>query len=309
MIAVRDIAYVRYQVPDLVTQARFLEDFGLRVHQQTDSALVMAGHAGGYPAYLASRGPAQALGAGFVVASLADLHTVAEQQGAQVCFNEELGAGSVVRLRDPDGFHIDLLFGGETVAPAPVRRPLLINNAGEQRRVGRTNRVAAQASRVMRLGHVVLKTVNLAAMLAFYQDVLGFRVSDSYHGDTPAQTVAAFLHCGLGEQYTDHHTLALLGLGNTTPAFDHSAFEVLDWDDLAYGSHHLNARGYTHSWGIGRHVHGSQVFDYWRDPFGNKVEHWTDGDLVNDSTPTTHTPLNPDGLAQWAPPLAPDFLA
>ena len=309
MIAVRDIAYVRYQVPDLLTQARFLEDFGLRVHQQSASALVMASHAGGYPAYLASKGPAQALGAGFVVQSLADLQAVAAQQGTEVSFNHELGAGSVVHLRDPDGFQIDLLFGGETVPPAPVRRPLQLNNAGERRRVGRTNRVAGQASQVMRLGHVVLKTVDFPAMLAFYQDVLGFRVSDSYHGASPEQTVAAFLHCGLGEQYTDHHTLALLGLGNATPAFDHSAFEVLDWDDLACGSHHLQAKAYTHSWGIGRHVHGSQVFDYWRDPFGNKVEHWTDGDLVNDHTPATHTPLNPDALAQWAPPLAPDFLA
>ena len=70
----------------------------------------------------------------------------------------------------------------------------------------------------------------------------------------------------------------------------------------------MAARERQHAWGIGRHIQGSQVFDYWRDPFGNKIEHWTDGDLVNDATPTTHEPLTPDAFAQWAPPLSPDFL-
>jgi hypothetical protein len=83
---------------------------------------------------------------------------------------------------------------------------------------------------------------------------------------------------------------------------------VLDWDDLANGNRHLVQRGHRHAWGIGRHVQGSQIFDYWRDPFGNKIEHWTDGDVVNESTPTGHAPLTPDAFAQWAPPLPPDFL-
>ena len=26
---------------------------------------------------------------------------------------------------------------------------------------------------------------------------------------------------------------------------------------------------------------GSQIFDYWRDPWGHTVEHWTDGDLLD----------------------------
>jgi hypothetical protein len=41
--------------------------------------------------------------------------------------------------------------------------------------------------------------------------------------------------------------------------------------------------GYTPSWGIGRHILGSQVFDYWRDPHGFEIEHWTDGDQLRAS--------------------------
>ena len=86
---------------------------------------------------------------------------------------------------------------------------------------------------------------------------------------------------------------------------------MLDLDDLMRGSHFLEARGkWKHSWGVGRHFQGSQIFDYWRDPFGNKIEHWTDGDLVNDDYARGHTSFNPaTDLAQWGPPLSPDFLA
>jgi hypothetical protein len=73
------------------------------------------------------------------------------------------------------------------------------------------------------------------------------------------------------------------------------------------GHEHLRARGHKHSWGLGRHVEGSQLFDYWRDPFGHKIEHWTDGDMVNDSYTSHRVPMDPGRLAQWAPPINAEF--
>ena len=64
----------------------------------------------------------------------------------------------------------------------------------------------------------------------------------------------------------------------------HSAYQVADLDALAAGGEYLRDRGYRRSWGIGRHIQGSQIFDYWRDPDGFLVEHFSDGDLF-DSTP------------------------
>ena len=52
--------------------------------------------------------------------------------------------------------------------------------------------------------------------------------------------------------------------------------------------------GYFRSWGIGRHIQGSQIFDYWRDPDGFLVEHFTDGDMFDNT-------LEPG----WAPMAAP----
>ena len=65
------------------------------------------------------------------------------------------------------------------------------------------------------------------------------------------------------------------------------------------GHEHLKQADYEHHAGIGRHVLGSQVFDYWRDPWGHVVEHFTDGDLLNDEHETAlHDPAT--ALAtQW----------
>ena len=68
-------------------------------------------------------------------------------------------------------------------------------------------------------------------------------------------------------------------LGGIEEKHEHSAYEVLDLDALGQGQQVLRAQGYRHMWGIGRHVLGSQLFDYWRDPDGFEYEHYTDGDL------------------------------
>ncbi len=79
----------------------------------------------------------------------------------------------------------------------------------------------------------------------------------------------------------------------------HSAFQVSDLDALAAGGEYLSERGYSRSWGIGRHIQGSQLFDYWRDPDGFLVEHFADGDMF-DNTWNPGGPSSPrTGLSQW----------
>ncbi|MEN0106477.1 MAG: glyoxalase, partial [Pseudomonas sp.] len=124
MINVCDIAYVRYQVPDLAQQKAFLLDFGMRLHAQSDSTLYMAAHKGGYPVHISHVGPNAALGVGLIAQSLEDLQRVAFAHGAEVRANDELGAGWIVTLHDPDGYRVDLLYGGEVVAAADVREAL-----------------------------------------------------------------------------------------------------------------------------------------------------------------------------------------
>jgi len=86
------------------------------------------------------------------------------------------------------------------------------------------------------------------------------------------------------------------------PGFEHAAFEVEDFDALMTGHAHLRGAGWTHHQGVGRHVLGSQIFDYWRDPWGHVVEHFTDGDLLDAAARRgLHDPATALG-SQWASP-------
>jgi catechol 2,3-dioxygenase-like lactoylglutathione lyase family enzyme len=217
----------------------------------------------------------------------------------------EPAGGYKVELVDPSGYEITVLAGIEQLQPMPMRERAEGNWVQRRGRLGKTVRVQAEPSQVHRLGHVALRVSNFEGSFRFLTEKLGFKVSDSGYRGSPDQVVGHFLHCGLGQQFTDHHTIAIFKRPESK--IDHSAFEVLDWDDLMAGNKYLLAQGHRHLWGVGRHVEGSQIFDYWRDPFGNKIEHWTDGDLVNDDSVASLAPLSPEGLAQWGPPLPPDF--
>ena len=118
--------------------------------------------------------------------------------------------------------------------------------------------------------------------------------------------VMSFIRCDRAGMPADHHTIALvLGPANR---YVHSAYQVADLDSMAAGGEYLREQGYRRSWGIGRHIQGSQIFDYWRDPDGFLVEHYADGDLFDCTLEPGWAPLTASGLAQWGPPATKDFL-
>jgi len=308
MIAIQDIAFVRHQAPDLDRMESFLIDFGLTRSARTDDALYMRAGASAHHVHVTERADqAGTPGFGLRAKSAQDLLQLASELGTRVEDNPEPGGGQRVRFTDPAGFQVDVIHGQQVLEPLPSRPALEFNTRAGMRRLGRPIRLAVAPAHVQRLGHALLLVPNVAQWASFYKELLGFKESDVYYGGVPDNTVAAFLHCGLGQSWTDHHTLAAAMAQDGRARFDHSAFEVLDLDDLIQGGEHLVQRGHKRSWGIGRHIQGSQLFDYWRDPFGNKIEHWTDGDQVNDDTPVGVAAMTPGELSQWAPPLSPEF--
>ena len=123
--------------------------------------------------------------------------------------------------------------------------------------------------------------------------------SELIYKDDEANVLASFMHLDKGAEWTDHHTVAIVGAPG--PGVDHVSFECRDFDDLGMGYQTMVDKGYKHRWGIGRHFHGSQVFDYWTDPAGFHVEHYVDGDMVNGDNPTLKYPFGRDTLLQWGP--------
>jgi len=306
MGGVTAISYARYEAPDLEVMEKFLVAFGLVRCLRTPTALYMRGT--GARQYIHVTELAEqprAVGLGFQVAELADLEAIAAQVDASVEHSTEPGGGARVVLRDPNGMRVDIHHGQQDASELPVRAPLVLNNSRSAPRSGVLQRPAKGPSHVARMEHAVFTGPNFDQALRFYQDVLGMRISDRIHSGDGSENLVVFLHCGLGQQFTDHHSLALMR--SPTVGMDHAAFVTLDWDDLMLGHEHLKQTDYRHEWGVGRHILGSEVFDYWRDPFGNKVEHCTDGDMVNEDHEPGVAAITDDILAIWSPPMADTF--
>ena len=156
-----------------------------------------------------------------------------------------------------------------------------------------------------KLGHLVLETPNFKSSVRWYMDTFGFIPSDVMCLPDGAP-VGAFMRLDRGSIPTDHHTLFVAtGLESKV---DHVAFEVVDLDAVEMGQQVLMARRYRHAWGVGRHLLGSQIFDYWRDPWGQKHEHYADGDLFDASQPAGYHLMDRAGLYQWGPDLPDDFV-
>ena len=157
---------------------------------------------------------------------------------------------------------------------------------------------------MLRLGHLVLEVPELQRTCAFYTRHLGLIPSDVqvFEDGTPA---VAFLRLHRGDVPADHHTLALAQ--GVMPVFGHAAFEVLDADALGMGHRTLRERAWTHAWGIGRHLLGSQLFDYWEDPWGDRHEHYCDGDVFTADVPAGVHPVSREAMAQWGPPMPRSF--
>src|SRR5277367_304862 len=155
------------------------------------------------------------------------------------------------------------------------------------------------------IGHLVLETLDFDRSARWYMDMLGFIPSDvmCLPDGTP---IGSFMRLDRGDEPTDHHTLFVAtGLESKV---DHVAYEVVDLDAVEMGQQILMAKRYRHAWGVGRHLLGSQIFDYWRDPWGHTVEHWTDGDLL-DAAWGSRVQTPAEGFrSQWGPDLPDDFI-
>jgi catechol 2,3-dioxygenase-like lactoylglutathione lyase family enzyme len=303
ILKVEDVAYVRFRAPDLAEMRAFLEDFGLVVIEATTTRLVARGAGSSPVAHVTELGDAGFVGAAFRAESAADLQRLAAAQGVVVEALDLPGGGGVITLKDPDGHRVDVVAGQALAAPLPVTKAQAWNRSGAHERLRVTKRIAPGAANVVRLGHVVLNVSNFRASEQWYKERLGFITSDEIRL-SPQFALGAFLRCDRGAELTDHHTLFLVQ-ARKGPGFNHAAFEVADLDDLMRGHQRLRDAGRHAEWGVGRHILGSQVFDYWRDPWGHTLEHWTDGDLFTAAEGSNIATVQDLLGVQWGPQAPP----
>ncbi|MGP3914897.1 VOC family protein [Nonomuraea sp. 10N515B] len=306
VIKVVELGWLEFVKPDLDRAERFARDFGFVVHSRTPDRLSLRGTWSALPCLIIRRGPrARFAGPTFVAESVADVRRLARWAGANAL---PLQGGLGVQLTDPSGFPVRVVAGMDRLPALAEREPLDLNVGTKPVRLNATQRPPQAAAQVQRLGHVVLETTRFRRTLEWYLEALGLIVSDFLFLDELRDRgpTMAFLRCDLGSVPTDHHTLAM-HLGPRV-GYVHSAYQVTDLDAVAAGGEHLAAQGYRRVWGIGRHIQGSQIFDYWRDPDRMMVEHYADGDLFDCSLEPGWAPMSASGLAQWGPPVSRDFL-
>lgn len=298
-----DIAYVRFNAPDLDLMEAFLIDFGLVRAARSDSALHMKGIDGAPFAHATERGEPGFAGLAFELENAAALDALASTTGKPVEDINEPGGGRMVRLTDPDGFRVDAVVRPHTTPAKPNSRAAL-NDGRAQPRLNAVSRVPGGPAQVVRLGHAVLMVKDYRTSQQWYADHFGLIISDEVE-PAPGVAVAAFLRCDRGDIPVDHHTLSLAGVG--VSKYNHAAFEVADFDSLMSGHSHLKSKSYRPEWGVGRHILGSQIFDYWLDPWGHTVEHWTDGDLFDAASGSRKAPLSDLLAVQWGPNAPPSM--
>jgi 2,3-dihydroxybiphenyl 1,2-dioxygenase len=170
----------------------------------------------------------------------------------------------LIRFRDPEGAVLEAYYGPLQLTDRPA-----ISALGVRFKTGRQG-----------LGHIVLSCRDKPVMMAFYCDLLGFRLSD--HIDTeivPGRPLAlSFLRCN-----TRHHSLALAPLP-IPKKIVHLMVEVLDIDDVGRALDRCLQAGIHLSFTLGRHSNDEMLSFYPLTPSGFDIEYGWGGLAVDDES-------------------------
>jgi catechol 2,3-dioxygenase-like lactoylglutathione lyase family enzyme len=307
VIKARSLIHLRHRRRDLDEALLFYSDFGLELAVRTDGALHLR-PAGGGPICLVLEAGShdEFVGLAVEAASAEDLRRLATTVGGTVEERREPGGGLVLRLRDPAGLTIEVVHGIESAPPREPPAPAPVNCFASPMRVNAPRPALLGPAWIRRLGHVVLGRQEFGRSVHWYLDLLGLIASDVEILVETGEPIVAFLRFDRGATPSDHHSIVVAAAPED--GYLHAAFESTDVDALGAGAEWLQHRGWVKSWGIGRHVLGSQLFCYHVDPHGFDVEQYTDGDMFDASHPTGYHEAGLPGLYLWGPELPRHFV-
>ena len=185
--------------------------------------------------------------------SLDLIATQAIQHGGSVVADRapmtEPGGGESITVRDPQGRFLRFVWGDARHADS-----------------------ADQPDKPIRLAHAVLNSHNVAAGLPFYENALGFKLSDRTR-------IMAFIRIPT-QPRGDHHSVALADADND--CLNHMAFVMPNLESVMRGGGRMKDAGYAIEWGPGRHGPGDNAFNYFVGPAGFVIEYTADVEQVDD---------------------------
>ncbi len=203
--------------------------------------------------------------------------------------------GEILSCLSPDGLSVELMMADKT-SPHMKSSFDLPERASNER--GASPRRTLPQVRPRRLAHISLFTADVARAIDFYETTLGLRLSDRSGNDV------AFMH---GAHGSDHHMIALAR--STGTGLHHCSWDVASIADVGLGTMQMAAAGYPSSWGVGRHVLGSNYFSYIRDPWNSYAEYSADMDFIpSDVRWQSGDYPGEDSFYQWGPAPPSDFV-
>src|SRR5271169_3339180 len=159
---VSDIAYGRFRAPDLDVAEEFLTRFGLLRAERTDKALYMRGTDPAHHVHVTEKADPKFVGLAYYVDSEDDLKRLAKAPGASAVENiDEPGGGKRVRLKEPNGYQVEVVWGMEQLPEIKAPRQMINSGYAPHARAGAAMRIPKGASRVKRVGHGVMGTPKL----------------------------------------------------------------------------------------------------------------------------------------------------
>lgn len=148
--------------------------------------------------------------------------------------------------------------------------------------------------RLRKLGHMLLFTADFARAEAWLSEALGLRTSD--------RAVGKVSFMAGGEGVRDHHCFGLIN--STHRGFQHGSFNVDSIDQIGFGAWQMREAGFNDQFGLGRHLLGSNLFHYVRDPWGTWVEYYSDMDRISEAWQMREWNELP---YVWGPQWSPEF--
>jgi catechol 2,3-dioxygenase len=255
---------VELLVPDLGAAEHFYTaTWGLSVAARAPGRLWLHATGDDHHVLALEEGPVAIRSVTFRAAALDRVLDMARDAGATVIATpaplDEPGGGIGATLRDPRGFVFRLVTGdARRAAQAPSR------------------------DRPDRLAHVNLNCRDVDATARFFEEGLGFLLSDR-------SKLMAFERCN-----SDHHAIVLAEA--PVDGLNHVAFNMPSWESVMRASGRMVDAGFPIGWGPGRHGPGDNVFAYFVDPFGFVVEYTAEVEVVAED----HVPRGPDHWV-WPP--------
>ena len=302
------LAFLIFERPNLITSERFLVDFGLQVIRHEANVLYLRSSASQACCYVVRRGSqARFVGLGFEVCDSADLDRLVQEAGARRVNELEIpGGGQAVQLLDPLGHEVWAVVGrdhGNSELEIEARLPA--NTPIANSRINATVRPSFGPAKIAKLGHVVFQATDFTGLTNWYMHHFGLLPTDVLYLPDGSPNLI-FFRFDRGDLPADHHSVVIAG--GLADRYEHSAYEVQDLDALGQSSQYLRSKGWKHAWGIGRHSLGSQLFDYWFDPYGAEHEHYADGDVFTADYATRYSPMNAAGVWMWGDDVPPHML-